>query len=164
MSRRDHAHAEDFRRAPRMDEQLAGTMFAPALEPPPPPVRKVPVSAHMRTVSGPPAVDGATRRDAALDKHERDAAKRAAIVYVRSRLLTLWRSRAATERNAGVHADDVDAILRAWPNFDPELRDGSQNWRGVIFAGKGWARTGEWAPSKRPEMNNHLNPCWRPVL
>lgn len=163
MSRRNHAHAEDFRRAPNVESQLAGTMFAPDTTPAPP-VHRVPVHAHMRTVEGPAPLDGATRRDNALADHERQAAKRAAIVYVRARLLTLYRTRAATDPKASVNADDVDAILRAWPQFDPELRDGHQAWRGVIFAGKGWARTGEWAPSTRAEMNNHLNPCWRPVL
>lgn len=163
MSRRNqHAHAEDYRRAPTIEAQLAGTFFAPET-PTAAPVRRVEVSAHMRTVQGPPPADGATRKAAALDAHERQAVKRAAIVYVRARLLTLYRTRAAANQNASVNADDVDVILRGWPQFDPELRDGSQNWRGVIFAGKGWERTGEWATSTRPEMNNHLNPCWRPV-
>jgi hypothetical protein len=163
VSRRtNHAHADEYR-APKLEEQLAGTMFAPATEPVPP-VRRVEVGAHMRTLPGAPKPDGATRKAGALDDHERQAAKRAAIVHVRARLLGLYRSRVATNPKASVNADDVDAILRAWPQFDPQLRDGSQNWRGVIFAGKGWERTGEWARSKRPEMNNHLNPCWRPVL
>lgn len=161
MSRSSHAHANEYR-APKLDEQLAGTMFAPETEPAPP-VRRVEVTAHMRTVSGPPAPDGATRKAAAFADHESQAVKRAAIVHVRARLLGLYRTRVATNPNASVNADDVDTILRAWPQFDPELRDGSQNWRGVIFAGKGWERTGEWVPSKRDEMNNHLNPCWRPA-
>lgn len=162
MSRRNHAHAED-RRAPGIEEQLAGTMFAPATEPTPP-VHRVEVSAHMRTVAGAAPPNGAQRRALALEDHERQEVKRAAIVHVRARLLGLYRSRLASNPNASVNADDVDTILRGWPQFDPELRDGSQNWRGVIFAGRGWERTGEWVRSKRPEMNNHLNPCWRPTL
>lgn len=166
MSRRsNHAHADDFsRRVPRLEDQLAGTMFSPATEPAPP-VRRVPVTAHMRTVSGAPAPAGETRRSSALEDHELQAIKRATIVHVRAQLLALYRSRAAGgNRDAFVTADDADAILRAWPQFDPVLRDGSQNWRGSIFAGKGWARTGQWVPSTRDEMNSHMNPCWRPVL
>lgn len=163
MSRRtNHAHADDVR-VPKLDEQLAGTMFAPETEPAPP-VRRTEVAAHMRTLPGSPKPGGAARRASAVGDHELQAAKRAAIVHVRAGLLGLYRSRLATDPNASVNADDVDAILRAWPQFDPKLRDGSQNWRGAIFAGKGWVRTGAWVASKRAEMNNHMNPCWRPVI
>lgn len=164
MTRRtNHAHADDVR-PPRREEQLAGTMFDPAPPAPEPPVRRVPVAAHMRTLDGPPAKSGEARKLEVLTDHEAQQAKRAAIVHVRAQLLVRYRVRAAVNaETAEVDADDVDEILRTWPNFEPTLRDGNQNWRGAIW-GKAFKRTGRWSPSKRPEMNGHLNPGWRPVL
>ena len=165
MTRRtNHAHADDQRR-PGLDQQLAGTMFAPATEPPPPAVRLVEVRAHTRTATGPARPGPDERKAGALEKHEGRPEVREAIVYIRARLLELYRRRHLTDpATAEVTADDADEIIRAWPHFPVALRTGSQNWRGTIFRGRGWERTGRRFVSKRGDMHAHDYPTWRPVL
>lgn len=129
----------------------------------PEPVRRTAVRAHLRRVKGSPPPSGAERRDAALSRHLEREAVRHARAYVRARLLELYRARAATDPNASVSADDADVILRAWPECPPEifaLR--SQAWRGSLFTGGAWVRTGERIVSIRPGMHAHDYPTWRP--
>jgi hypothetical protein len=163
MTHRHDEHDHYGARRPDPSAQLAGTMFDTTPAEPEPPVRRVPVRAHMRTVEGPPAPSGEERKAAALEQHELDALKRRAIVYVRAKLLELYRSRVAWDPNPGVSADDAAKILDAWPDFPTELRAISGNWKGAIFAGKGWERTGRVVKSKRDHMNGTDLPVWRPA-
>jgi hypothetical protein len=125
------------------------------------PMHRTPVRAHMRRVKGDAPPSGRQRRDAALAKHEEDAAKRVALTYIRARLVDLYRSRLATNPDATVNADDADELLREWSACPAEVRAlRSQNWRGKIFAARGWEKRGD-TPSIRPHMHATPIACWR---
>jgi hypothetical protein len=128
------------------------------------PTYRTPVRAYTRRVKGDAPPSGAERRNAALAQLEAKDAVKSAKEYVRAKLRALYDSRAAVDpAQAFVTADDVEAILRDWPQCPAVLRRGPQKWRGTVFAGKGWALTGRTVPSTRPEMRAHRNPAWRPV-
>ena len=150
---------------------VAGEPLLPIAElapaPKPPRARRVPVRAHLRTVAGastPPT--GAERRDTALLKLEAKEVTVAAREYVRAKLVALYESRTLTMREPYVTADDVETILRDWPECPDEAKPahGPQHWRGTVFRGRGWKQTGRVVPSLRPHMNATALPCWRPVL
>lgn len=161
MTRRSsHAHAEDYR------VRNLGTDALPLFGAPPAetqPARQVPVRAHLRRVDGPEPPTGEERRDAALDAHAQKAAVRSAVVYIRARLLELYRLRRRTDENAAVSADDVDEIIRTWPQFPSELRDVEQHWRAVVFRA-GFEKTGRYVQSTRASNHAHEYPTWRPLL
>lgn len=130
--------------------------------------RRVPVRAHLRTVTTTPAqppLTGAERRDAALDKHAAKEWTHGAVAYVRAQLVALYRQRLTRSDGAYVTADDVEAVLREWPACPPEAQpaNGPQHWRGTVFRGKGWRQTGRTVPSARPHMNATALPCWVPT-
>lgn len=128
------------------------------------PTRRTPVRAHMRRMKGSPPPSVVERRDAALVRHAEREAVRVAREYVRARLLDLYRARAATDPHASVSADDADVILRAWAECPPEIFAlKSQAWRGTLFTGGAWTRTGARIVSTRPGMHAHDYPTWRPT-
>lgn len=127
---------------------------------PAPLVRTTMVSSHRRTLEGPPLPSEAERRDAVLQSFEDGPASRRALVYVRAKLLELYRRRRLTNPECYVTADDAHDILDAWADY-PRDDLPSNNWRGSIFRGSHWKRTGETIESKR----NHGTalPCWAVV-
>lgn len=129
----------------------------------PAPVRLVEVAAHMRRVAGAPKPSAAERRDVALDALEAKKDVREAVVYVRAQLLTLYRSRKASDPEASVNADDVEGILHRWARCPTSIRESTGHWKGTIFRG-GWAKTGRYVESTRPHMNGTALPCWRPLV
>lgn len=133
---------------------------------PPSRARRVPVRAHLRRVAGTAApATGAERRDAALVALESRAVTKTAREYVRRKLVALYESRRATMTDPYVTADDVESILRDWPNCPDEAKPshGPQHWRGTVFRGRGWQQTGRAVPSLRPHLHATALPCWRPV-
>jgi hypothetical protein len=135
-------------------------------EVPAPPMRRVIVRAHRRWVTGDAPPSGAERRDAALDTHERSAATRTALTYVRAKLAELYalRCRIPTwKADPYVTADDVESILAEWAACPAEILElPTQKWRGQIFR-TGWKKTGGSVESTRPHMRATSLPCWRPV-
>lgn len=125
---------------------------------------KVPVRAHRRTIGAPPPLTGRQRRDAALDTLATREATQGAVAYVRAQLLALYRSRGATDRDAYVTADDIETVLRDWPDCPKEAQPahGPQFWRGTVFR-KGWRQTGKSVPSDRPHLHATAMPCWVPT-
>lgn len=129
------------------------------------PLHRVAVRAHRRRVDGPPPPTGAERRNAALLEHESKKVTQQVLGYVRSQLVALYHARALTMTKPYVTADDVETILRDWPDCPDEAKPshGPQHWRGTVFRGRGWRQTGQTVPSLRPHMNATALPCWEPV-
>lgn len=127
--------------------------------------RRVPVRAHLRRVTGAEPAGGDERRDTALLKLEAKQATQRAVAYVRTQLRQLYRLRAMRSPDAYVTADDVERILRDWPQCPDEAKasHGPQHWRGTVFRGPGWRHTGRTVPSLRPHMNATALPCWIPT-
>lgn len=127
------------------------------------PIHRTHVRAHLRRVKGEAPPNGRERRDVALAMHEADDTKRIALDYVRGRLIALYRLRLATNPNATVNADDADQVIREWAECPAAVRAlPSQNWRGKIFAARGWKKDGD-TPSTRPHMHATPIACWRYV-
>jgi hypothetical protein len=148
------------RRVEFSDDQPTLPIFPPA--PIVVPARRVPVRAHLRSVTGPTPASGPERRDRALNDLAARAATQRAVAYVRERLIALYHERAARTSDPYVTADDVEAMLREWPECPDEAKPshGPQHWRGTVFRGKGWRQTGRHVPSTRPHMNATALPCW----
>jgi hypothetical protein len=128
--------------------------------------RRVPVRAHLRTVGGVTPPSGAERKEAALDAHESRAVTQRMVAYVRRELRTIYARRLALLGDgAFVTADDVEDVLRLWPECPTEAQPshGPQHWRGTVFRGKGWRQTGRTVPSRRPHMNATALPTWAPT-
>lgn len=125
---------------------------------------KTTVRAHRRTVAGPPPLSGRQRRDAALDDLAAREVNQRVVAYVRTQLVALYRSRLTTDRDAAVTADDIETVLRDWPDCPKEAQPahGPQFWRGTVFR-TGWRQTGKSIPSVRPHLHATSLPCWVPT-
>lgn len=163
MTRRSHAHAEEFRRpsAPLEALPLFGGEPAPV-----PAKHVVEVRAHLRTIGGEGPPSGREKRDTALANQEAKGAAAKALAYVRGQLANLYRSRVRSSpfclTDHGVTADDADRILKDWPQFPRELTElPKQNWRGAIFNPLDWEKTGISVPATRGHMNGTTLPLWR---
>lgn len=125
--------------------------------------RRVPVRAHLRTVGGVTPPSGAERKEAALDALAAKEVTQRMVAYVRSELRTIYARRLALlGDSACVTADDIDVVLRCWPECPAEAQPahGPQHWRGTVFRGKGWRLTNRTVRSVRPHMNSTSLPCW----
>jgi hypothetical protein len=127
-------------------------------------VHEVPVRAHMRTVKGAKPADALPGVMASFDAD--DSVQRAK-AYVREKLAELYRERCNAFRMGAqsvegyVTADDADRLLREWPQFPKDLLSReSQAWRGSIFRGGGWYKTGRHVNATRAHMNGTELPCW----
>lgn len=127
------------------------------------PTHQVEVRAHLRTVPGPPPSTGAERRDAALEAMSEKDAVRLALDYVRPKLVDLYKSRVSwmREDKHWVTSDDADRLFREWARYPAELLTGSNNWRGSLFAPKGWEKTGRRVQSARDHLHATELPCWK---
>jgi hypothetical protein len=126
---------------------------------------RVPVRAHRRTVVGEAPPSGRQRRDAALRAHAGDSSLAEVRAYVRAQLTALYRQRtvawAHKPERICVNADDVAEILEAWADCPPDIRSRPGHWKGSLFAGREWEKTGTSVTSSRPHMHATLLPNWR---
>lgn len=149
-----------IRRNSKAKDEATLDMFgaAPALV-----THVVEVRAHLRQVAGAKPASGAERRDAALERMSEKDAVRAALDYVRPKLVELYKSRVRW-MHASKHwisSDDADRLFREWPHYPRELLEGSNNWRGSLFAQRGWQKTGERIQSTRERLHATELPCWK---
>lgn len=128
---------------------------------------RVPVRAHRRTIAGPAAPTGRERKEAALDRLAARDVTRRVVAYVRGELRAIYRRRVALlGDDAWVTADDVEDVLRLWPDCPKEAQPAhaKQFWRGCVFRGNGWRQIhGRTEPSRRDHMNGTAMPLWVPT-
>lgn len=128
---------------------------------------QVPVRAHRRTVAGDPGPTGGQLRDAALGAHAGDSSLAFVRGYLRAALAELYRARQVAwvhkPERICVNADDVADILDGWPDYPADIRSRPGHWKGSLFAGREWEKTGTSVTSSRPHMHATLLPNWRLV-
>lgn len=127
--------------------------------------RRVPVRAHLRKVAGAETPSGIERANRVLIDFEARKATQGAIAYVRANLAELYEKRVRSRGPAFVTADDIDTILREWPQCPDEAKaeHGPQHWRGTVFRNRAWVQTGQSVPALRKHMNGTSLPCWKPA-
>ena len=82
-----------------------------------------------------------------------------ALTACRFAMRRLWLTRAKTDPQAYVTADDVRDFMAGLA--DPSAGRANQNWRGAVWSSEEWEFTGMWVQSRHPGNHSHVMRCWR---